>query len=350
MDIYITVLAVGITGQVRGFNIDDFRPDLIIADDTSTDEMTATEEQRKKYENLFFGALLNSLAPETESPLAKIVLLDTPKNKFDLIESCETRPDWKFIRYGILDEDNKSRWESRYPTAQVLKQKHHFIAAGQTELWMREKECKVISSELSSFKAENLVFYTEVPERMTVIITIDPASSDSKTADDQVIMAVGLAGSNFYVLEYTAHKGEMPEEAWITVSAMIQRWKPIAIVSESISYQRVLAWYLEQKMRESRKYIAVHRLEDKRKKSDRIVQHIGGISAYGRLHVRDSQTELVVQYSEYSPRYKGHDDILDALAMAVYWAETNGYDAIEGEYSVEYDHSYLPNLEKTLCP
>jgi hypothetical protein len=84
----ITVLAMGITGQIRGFNLDDYRPDLIIADDIQTDENVATLEQRQKLESTFHGALVNSLAPATDQPGAKIVLLNTPREKDDLIERC----------------------------------------------------------------------------------------------------------------------------------------------------------------------------------------------------------------------------------------------------------------------
>lgn len=81
------VLAVGITGQVRGVNIDDYRPDLIVVDDPCDEENTATLEQRLKTSNLFFGALDKSLAPTNEAPLAKMVLLQTPLNRDDLVET-----------------------------------------------------------------------------------------------------------------------------------------------------------------------------------------------------------------------------------------------------------------------
>src|SRR3989304_9081112 len=66
----ITVLAMGITGQIRGFNPDDFRPDLQILDDILNEENTATPEQRQKIDGLVFGAVLNSLAPASKVPLA----------------------------------------------------------------------------------------------------------------------------------------------------------------------------------------------------------------------------------------------------------------------------------------
>ena len=44
----IWALGVGITGNIRGINFDDYRPDLIVLDNILTDENAATLEQRRK--------------------------------------------------------------------------------------------------------------------------------------------------------------------------------------------------------------------------------------------------------------------------------------------------------------
>lgn len=339
----ITLLALGVTGQLRGFNIDDRRPDLIICDDTSTDEASNSPDQRAKQTNLVFGALFNSLAPRSEAPDAKAIILDTPKSKFDLIESCERDDEWKFFRYGIFDENGESRWPARYPTAELKAQKEAAIKVGRLAIWMKEKECKVISEELASFKAENLVYWETLPDRMTYIITIDPASSDSKEADDNVVAVVGFNGDQVFLVDYEAETGQDPEMVTATVLRFARQWRPLGIAVESIAYQRVLAWYLEKKMKEQRVYLPVWRVQDQRRKADRIIQALGETSGYRRLHVRSSHLKFVEQFTEYSPTAKMHDDVLDAVAMAITWGENQGVsDWIEGEYShVEDD---LPQI------
>ena len=64
----VTILAYGVTGSIRGVNIDDYRPDLIIVDDIIDEENAATDDQRNKIKNLLYGALMHSLAPKSESP------------------------------------------------------------------------------------------------------------------------------------------------------------------------------------------------------------------------------------------------------------------------------------------
>lgn len=337
-DTPVTIMALGITGQLRGYNIDDHRPDFIVCDDTSTDEAANSAGQRKKELNLVFGALLNSLTPRSECPDAKAVILDTPKSKFDLIEGCEADPEWKFLRFGIFGPDGESRWPDRYPTADLLKSKEAAIRVGRLPMWMREKECKIISEELASFRAENLRFWDTLPERPTYVIAIDPASSDSPEADDNVVAVLAFHKDKVYLVDYKAATGQDPEMVKATVFEFARMWRPLGIVVESVAYQRVLAWYLERAMQEQRVFLPVYRVQDPRRKADRLVQALGETSGYQRLYCRPSHTKFIEQFTEYSPLADMHDDVLDAVAIGVAWAEKQGVsDWIEGEYDVVED-------------
>ncbi len=329
----ITIIALGITGQVRGINIDDFRPDLIICDDTSTDEASNSVDQRGKQVNLVFGALLNSLAPASESPDAKAVILDTPKSKFDIIEGCAADPSWRFFRFGVFDQNGESRWPARYPTKELLEKKENETRAGRLPIWMREKECKIIAEELASFRGDNLFFWDTLPEYMTYVIAIDPASSDSPLADDNAVGVLGFKQDKVYLVEYEAKTGQDPEMVTATVFRYARAYRPIGVVVETTAYQRVLAWYLERAMREQRLYLPVYRVDDRRRKADRIIQALGETIGYQRLYCLASHSKFIEQVTEFSPTFKGHDDVVDMVSIGITWAETQGLsDWIEGEY------------------
>jgi hypothetical protein len=102
-------------------------------------------------------------------------------------------------------------------------------------------------------------------------------------------------------------------------------------------------------MRERRIFSAVYRVQDKRAKSDRIIQAIGEKSGFGQLRVRTTHTKFIEQYTEYGPTVDMHDDVLDAVAMAITWAADNAVeDWIEGEaYEVDDD---LPRLNFRSAP
>jgi len=322
--VIITILAMGITGQVRGFNPDDFRPDLIILDDVLNEENTATPDQRSKVENLIFGAILNSLAPATEAPLAKAAFLQTPFSREDAIEKCMNDPEWNPVKYGILEyseqyPQGRSRWEARYPTDQVLASKAAHIARSQYRLWMREKECELVSGEEKALDISKWKFFDILPEQLDCIISLDPASSDSPKADEFAIVALGFKGLDVFVLDYSSAKGVMPDKASNDTFNLILLYGPRKITVEATSYQRIMAWYLEQEMIKRRIFVAVEALQVKKmSNADRIMQTIPGLAAFGHFYVRSHHSKLLKQADDYDPQTKNiPDDILTAIANGI---------------------------------
>lgn len=343
----ITVLAMGITGQIRGFNPDDYRPDLIIVDDILNEENTATPDQRKKIEDLLFGALLNSLSPSSETPWAKAVFLQTPFHREDAIEKCMADPSWNPVRFGVFDEKGQSRWEDRWPTDVLLKEKEAATRRGQFRLWMREKECKIVAGEDKCIDVTKLRYYDLKPDGLECIISIDPASSDSDTADDHAICALGFRGADVYLLDYKLAKAVMPDKAANDFFQLVLLHAPRKAAVESISYQRVLKWYLEQEMVKRRIFVAIDPVQDKRSKATRITQMLPGLVSYGHFFIRPEMTEFVTQADDYDPSTKDQpDDLLDAIATgltAMNPALRSGI-TIEGDFIVE-DESEYPELE-----
>jgi predicted phage terminase large subunit-like protein len=346
----IYVLALGMTGQLRGFNLNDRRPDFIGADDIDNEETAGSIEQKKKSNDLFFGALAKSLAPASEAPHAKMVLMQTPIAYGDVIDTCRKDPQWLTLKFGCFDERGNSRWPERYPTEVLLADKKAHIDRGQLALWMREKECEIVPEGGASFKPDNLKYFELLPENPIYLVAIDPASSESKTADDQVAMLLAFWKRNIYVVDYTAEKGELPEVIANTIIQWSFQYTLLGIWVETIGYQRVLKTFLEQAMAKARRYVAVHAVQDRRKKSDRIIQAIGNASALGRLFIRTTQTKLIQQYTSYSPLSREHDDVLDAVAMGIEAGEQMQInDWLEGEYETINEPS-LKKLEFRSCP
>ena len=347
----VTVLALGITGQIRGINIDDYRPDFIVLDDPDNEETTGSAEQREKTQALVFGSLKQSLAPPTEAPLAKMCVLQTPIDREDTIALCEKDPSFHPVTISCFNDQDQSVWPERFPTKFLQEEKEMHIRLNKLSLWKREMECQIISPELASLQEAWLRFWDELPPEFDVVIAIDPASSDSKTADDQAVGAVafgrGTAKGNVYLLEYTANKGEMPDAAAAYVMHLKHKYKNRVrkIAVESVAYQRILAWYLEKTMAESRQWTVIDQIDDKRRKADRIIQELVGVASGGRLFVRKEHTKFIQQFVEFSPLARMHEDVLEMVAIAL--MSYKGAGTYEGEYErIVDDEKNIPDLEE----
>jgi phage terminase large subunit-like protein len=317
------VMALGITGQIRGFNIDDYRPDLIIVDDPCNEENTATPEQRLKTSELFFGGLEHSLAPQTESPDAKIVLLQTPFHPEDLVSTCHKNPGWASRRYSCFNPDGSSVWPERFPTETLLNEKSIYMQLNQLSLWFREMECQLTNKEESVFRQEWLKYYDILPSDMVTFMGIDPVPppTDSSVAknlhrrDFECLAVVGRWKGNYFLLEYSANRGHTPEWTSSEFFRLLDKWHPRKVRVETTAYQSTLKWYLEQEMRSRGRYVQIDADDTKRKKLHLISQALSGIASSGSFYIRKEHRDFIEQFSTYP--YSTHDDILNAVALAV---------------------------------
>lgn len=346
----IWILGLGITGSVRGVNLDDYRPDLIVIDDVMDDDNSATEEQREKIINRVLGALKESLAPATENPNAKLVLLNTPQDFQDLSSEALKDPQFKSAVYGCWTKETEnyhdvdaqeSSWPARYPSATLRAEKKAAIARNRYSIFAREKECKLITPEDCYFQKEWVQFFgdgetTPEPPReaMTVVMAIDPVPPATplqlkkglKDKDYEAFSVVGRYKSQYYVLETSAHRGHNP--SW-TVSEFFRlaiKWRPSKILVEAVAYQATLAWILREAMKRQSRYWLMEEFKDKRKKQDRIHQGLQGPASEMAVFFRRSQTKLLSQFLHYPGKMpdENHEDELETVAVCVE-ALSHGY-------------------------
>lgn len=323
LDLVITVIALGITGQTRGVNIDDYRPDLIVVDDPCNEENTATPEQREKMEELFFGALANSLAPPADGTDPTMVLLQTGLQQDDLINKCHRDGSWLTFKVSCFTEDGLSAWPEVYPLALLVAKKQGFQDRNQLHLWLREYECTIISAATCTMRAEWLQYWDVLPDRMAIVLAIDPVPPPSpgevaqglKRKDDEVLVAVGVFNGNYYVCEAIGHTGHEPDWTISRFFEMVDKWRPVRARVEGVAYQRTLKWILDRAMQERRRYVQVSAVADKRAKSVRITQALVGPGSAKKLWVHRGMTKLIEQWCSHPNG--SHDDYLDAVAMAV---------------------------------
>ena len=255
----IRILALGITGSVRGINVGSYRPDLIVVDDPVDEENSATPEQRDKISNLFFGAIKESLVPASEDPSAMLALLQTPLDEEDLSGVCTRSADFASLRIGILTDENEdiaeSAWPARWTKEEILADKRASAARNQLSLWMREKMCLITARETSAFVPEWLQFWTVLPPQARYVMAIDPTPILSEKArltgqktDLQAVMVKAYWQMRQYVVEYSTNRDEDPDELVKNMDRLLRKYPIIRCGVEGIAYQRNLKWFIERQM------------------------------------------------------------------------------------------------------
>lgn len=321
MDCQINVIAKGMTSGLRGLNFDDYRPDFVLCDDIENEETVGTEQQRNKNEDLFFGALIPSIAPKTEAPFRKLVFLQTNLSNESLLSKAHKDPAFTTVQFPLLvkqpDGSEKSAWEARFPTAQVLAEKELAIKRGTIHTWYREFGCKIISRETAPLDVEFLRKWTSLPTNLAYYLGLDPAISDQKHAHKAAAAVIGInhQTGDTYLVSYKARKGLNPDELWEWVLGAYLQFRPRKTGCETVAFQKMLKWYFEKKMQEAKRFFHITEVNDRRNKSDRIIQAYVGLASQGRLWVNEDHTEFLDAYANW---VEGTDsDILDAGAQAI---------------------------------
>lgn len=330
----IWIMGVGITGNIRGINFDDYRPDLIIIDDALTDENAQTQEQCNKVNDLVMGALANSLSQE--EPNAKLAMLNTPLNPFDVCSKAKESVEWHTETFGCWTEETKdlpldqqeSAWPELFPTATLRQRKLNSTLDNRYSVFAREMECKLVAAESLSFRPNWLRFYEpeQLPPGMQCVLAIDPVPPPSEAAsarslaklDYEAIAVIGRARGEYYLLDYVMNRGHDPN--W-TVAKMFElgsRYRILRVVVETVAYQRVLKWLLEKEMARKGVYFATKDTKnDRRPKFVRIVSSLSGVASQGHLWCRKEHSDFILQFQSYGVGYRGHDDLLEAVSVGV---------------------------------
>jgi hypothetical protein len=338
----IWVLALGISGSTRGINIDDYRPDLIIIDDVVDGENSATTEQREKIYDLVMADLKDSLAPASEAPDAKMVLLNTPQDFEDVSQRAINDNQFYSARFGCwtLETENLptefriSSWPERESSEVLRADREASIRRNKLSLFTKEKECKLISPETCFFRDDWVNYYgdgthTPEPPRASrwVEIAIDPVPPPTEIQikkgfakkDYEAFVVACRHDGAYYILETVYNRGHEPNWTIATFFNLCIKYAPRKIIVETVAYQKTLEWLLRQAMRARGRYWVITPFDDRRAKSDVINDGLAGPASNGQLYFRKDQHELISQFLHYPGKNPDgdHDDVLNAAAIVI---------------------------------
>jgi hypothetical protein len=353
-DLKINIIAKGMTSGIRGLNFEDWRPDFIMCDDISNEETTGTPEQLEKQENTFFGTIVPAMAPKSEAPHRKLVLLQTGLNKDDIINKAHKDAQFFTVKYPKLVYDAAtgepvSAWPERYPIAEVLAERESYIKRKLYHVWLREYGCKIISKETSAFDPTWLRYWTSLPTNLIYYIGLDPASDSKKKQAHKtagVVLGMSFQTGDVYLVDYFAQSGKNPEEMWVWLLRMYLQYRPRKIGVETVAFQKMLAWYFRQKMQENNRYFIITEFDDRRAKPDRIRQAYTGHASAGKFWINENHTEFVTNFTDFQDNVDS--DLLDAGAIAVCMANPWMIVPSEGKDPEDDSDDYIAEEEREI--
>lgn len=186
----IVLAGLGSKGSIRGLNLDDARPDVMIFDDYQKKDESENEEISKKLYKDMMGTWLKAKSP---FGCLYIFVANMYPTVGSILKKLKNNKDWtSFIVGGIL-ADGTSLWEDLQPINQLIAEYEGDLLADCPEVFLSE----VLNDENAGLKAG--IDITKIPAfpfpeyelPQGRAIVIDPASNKAG-ADYNGIGLVGL--------------------------------------------------------------------------------------------------------------------------------------------------------------
>lgn len=327
-------LVAGTVETVRGLNLQNERPDIIIFDDIQTRVDADSEVVSKQIETDMVGTAMKAKSPHG---CMFIFVGNMYPTKHSILRHLKDNPNWlKFIVGGIL-ADGTSLWEDLQPIEQLLKEYLNDIKMGHPEIFHAE----VLNDDQAS--VNNIIDLSKLPSYQIPdtephqgnFIVIDPAT-DKPGADAVSIMYFEIYDSK-PVCKHLVEGNFSPGDTIVTALkiALVKNCKVVGI--EGTAYQSTLCYWFNFICNQYQIF-GIHAVElpsGRNSKNSRIIVMFKALLA-GELFIHPlCQAAISLQILSFNPlKTNNTDGLLDCLAYAHKMIELYGDLIIGGLYLV----------------
>lgn len=312
----ITIAAIGAETSLRGLNIKNTRPDIMIFEDIQSRECADSEVQSTSLENWLVGTAMKAKSP---TGCMFLFVANMYPTKHSILRKLKSNHTWtKFIAGGIL-ADGTSLWEDLQPIAQLTREFENDLAMGHPEIFYSE----VLNDENTS--ANTLIDISKLPLctwqegdiSAGSFIVIDP-SNDKINSDEVSIGYFEIHDAKPILMSLKEDRfspGETIREALLY--ALKKNCRLIAVESNAYQYS-LLYWFDFMCAQMGIQGIeAVPIYSGSRSKNARILEMFKSYAS-GEFFVHDdAKLATHMQITSFNPlRRDNTDGILDLLTYA----------------------------------
>jgi hypothetical protein len=237
----ITLAALGAESEVRGINLGDERPDVILMEDIQSRENANSKDQSEKLETWMLSTLLKAKSPRG---CIFIFIGNMYVPSWCIIKKLKTNRFWLSIITGGILADGTALWEELQPLEQLLEEFETDLSLGHPEIFYAE----VLNDDSLGFNTRYDLTklpelpYTEFDLPQGGFIIIDTAT-DKDTADDTSIIRYDVYDQIPVAVEVIA-KILSPSETIRLALEMALRNNIRIIGVETVGYQySLLHWF-----------------------------------------------------------------------------------------------------------
>ena len=317
--------------SLRGLNVNNRRPDIILMDDVQDEENAKSELESAALKDWILNTLLNTKSPDGS---INLYVGNTYAHKGAILTQLTKDPEWVSLVLGAILEDGTSLWPELHPVDMLLSGYRSAVRNGSDAAWLAEFMNAMDSSKNIRFDATlmrkyyndlSIVSKTLVEDGYNVsgkCIVIDP-SSTKKSADEHAI-ALGYTVDGTSIIRKVIHGAMTPKQAIRTALILALKENCFIIYVEDVAYQDTLLYWFNETLAvltlpsEVKKLIKVLPVSPNNKsKHSRIMQLFKQLNSGELIIHPDAQSSVKAEAMAYDPlRSNNVDNVLDVCHYA----------------------------------
>lgn len=316
----LILVAIGASTSIRGLNLGNNRPDMILFDDAQTKENDNSPTERKALLEWIVGTAIKT----RNMRKCFIAYVGNMYSKDCVLQRFKSSPSWHSLVTGGILADNTALWEELIPLDSLLDEYLADASVGLGHVWFAEIQNDPIGSRRSLLPDGVLPapMEFEAYEVLGAFLTIDPAGNKKKSDANVITAHYLLTDNRIVVTEIRSIQGTTanPETVILAAIELAIAHRVSVIFPEGVAYQETLAFWLEKYLLEyglSSSIIVQPINPGKASKTSRIQGYVASILS-GLASICHTLARSMFTYQALSydfDRQDNADDILDSAAM-----------------------------------
>lgn len=235
-------MALGVGGKIRGKNVNNQRPDVMIFDDIQTKECAESEVQSKALETWMIGTAMKAKSPRGCVFIFAGNMFATP---YSILKKLKANPTWIKLISGAILADGTTFWPELRSLESLLEELDNDLAAGHPGIFfsevMNDTEVGINTDvDFSKIKGWQWGEY-EVPQGKMIIIDPSGKGVESDPTSIGYVEVYDEIPGLRKIIEGQMSPGDTIRKALILAMDTGTRF----IGVESVAYQASLLYWFE---------------------------------------------------------------------------------------------------------
>jgi len=257
------VVAKGSGSKLRGLKRNLKRPDVLILDDLSNEDVALNPLRREKLNRW----LNKSLLPSREPNNSIVINVFTPLHQSDAPMILHNSKFSDSVAFPIADK-NPPHWDSMKPTWKdrfdinfIKRTYDEYLERGRVAEFMQEFFLQLVSDESRIFDVDKIRYEkVRLSQSAMIYVSTDLAISQKESSDRSVACVVAFDRGSTILLDIKSDRYN-PTEFMNILFQMNKKYKPLSVGLEMVGYQQAFKHHLEQEMMNRNEYFQIEPLK-----------------------------------------------------------------------------------------